>query len=161
MLLGNNLNHRFSQFSRSIGTGLTIPEFYNLKNANALTAAENQSTIRLAGLFADFLLDIKGIFYLNLTGRNDWASTFGRNNNQFFYPSAGIGFVFTEAFGWNESNFLPYGKLRASYAMAGKEPGPYLLNTVFTGGAAGGGFITGVSSPFLDQSFFYFKRNIG
>ena len=161
LLLGNNLNHRFSQFTRATGSGLTIPEFYNLKNADALTAAENQSTVRLAGLFADFTLDLKGILYLNFTGRNDWASTFGKNNNQFFYPSASLGFIFTEALGMEKNNFFPYGKLRASYALAGKEPGPYLLNTVFVGGGAGGGFITGVASPFLDQNFFTLSGTLG
>lgn len=161
LMLGNNLNHRFAQTIRATGAGLTIPEFYNLSNASNFTASESQSTIRLAGLFADLNLDYKGMLYLNLTGRNDWASTFGENNNNFFYPSASLAFVFSEAFGLSKGTFLPFGKIRASYATAGKEPGPYLLNTVFVGGGAGGGFISGVSAPFLGQNLFTLSGTLG
>ncbi|MDX2245140.1 MAG: SusC/RagA family TonB-linked outer membrane protein [Bacteroidia bacterium] len=161
LMLGNNLNHRFSQTTRAVGAGLTIPEFYNLSNASTFTAAEGQSTIRLAGLFADLALDYKGMLYLNLSGRNDWASTFGENNNNFFYPSASLAFIFTEAFGLSKGTFLPFGKIRASYATAGKEPGPYLLNTVFVGGGAGSGFISGVAAPFLGQNLFTLDGTLG
>lgn len=154
LLLGSNLNHRFSQTVFAEGTGLTIPGFFNLSNASNFRALEDQDTRRIAGLFGDLQLEYKRMLYLNLTARNDWASTFGNNQNNFFYPSASLGFVFTEALGLSDGSILPFGKLRVSYAEAGKEPDPYLLSTVFIGGTAGGGFITGVSAPFLGQNLF-------
>jgi hypothetical protein len=48
--------------------------------------------------------------YLTLTGRNETSSTLPEENNTFFYPSASLGFVFTEALGLSSSKVLPYGK---------------------------------------------------
>jgi hypothetical protein len=65
-----------------------------------------------------------------------------------------MGWVFTETFGLADNKVLPFGKIRLSYAEAGKEPGAYLLNDVFIPGGSGSGFITGVSSPFLGKNMF-------
>jgi hypothetical protein len=42
-----------------------------------------------ASVLANIDLD-KDYLFLNLTGRNDWTSVLSKENNNFFYPSAGV-----------------------------------------------------------------------
>jgi len=153
LLLGNNLNHRYFQNVYTQGTGLSIPDFYNISNAAAVNSSEAYSIVRLASLFADLRLEYKRMLYLNVTARNDWASTFAADNS-FIYPSASVGFVFTEAFGLSENKILPFGKIRMSYAIAGKEPPVYSSSTTYGGGFYGGGFIDFFQTPFLGVTNF-------
>jgi hypothetical protein len=63
-----------------------------------------------------------------------------RNNRTFFYPSANIGWIFTELEPL-KNDILSYGKLRVSYAEVG-QAGDY-YSTYFTTPAYGGGFSSG------------------
>lgn len=67
----------------------------------------------------------KNYLFLDVTGRNDWSSALGINNQSFFYPSVSTGFVFTDAFDI-KSNVLSYGKVRASWAQSGNDSRPYM-----------------------------------
>jgi outer membrane receptor protein involved in Fe transport len=63
-----------------------------------------------------------------------------RNNRTFFYPSANIGWIFTELEPL-KNDILSYGKLRVSYAEVG-QAGDYYL-TYYTTPSYGGGFSSG------------------
>ncbi len=52
------------------------------------------------------------------------------NNNSYFYPSAALSFVVTDAFGI-KSDVLSFLKLRASYAEVGGPADPYALEGVY------------------------------
>lgn len=69
-------------------------------------------------------LGYKEYLFLDISGRNDWSSTLGLNNQSFFYPSVSASFVFTDALKLN-SDILTFGKLRASIAQAGNDAIPY------------------------------------
>jgi hypothetical protein len=43
-----------------------------------------------ASVLANIDLEYKDYLFLNLTGRNDWTSVLSKENNNFFYPSAGV-----------------------------------------------------------------------
>ncbi|MBK7709821.1 MAG: hypothetical protein IPJ37_01755 [Bacteroidales bacterium] len=62
----------------------------------------------------------KNYLFLDVTGRNDWSSALGVDNQSFFYPSVSTGFIFTDAFNI-KSNILSYGKVRASWAQSGND----------------------------------------
>lgn len=88
----------------------------------------------LGAVFASAQLAYKRFLYLDLTARNDWSSRLTAGNRSFFYPSAGLSFVFTEALDlpdwWN------YGKVRGSYAVVGNTtPSLYFTNTAYTYGS--------------------------
>jgi hypothetical protein len=51
-----------------------------------------------ASVLANIDLEYKDYLFLNLTGRNDWTSVLSKENNNFFYPSAGVSFIPTLAF---------------------------------------------------------------
>ncbi len=73
----------------------------------------------LIGLYGQFDFDYDRFLYLTLSGRNDWASNFARDNRALFYPSASVSFIPTEAFeGLKSQNGLNYLKIRAGYGTS-------------------------------------------
>jgi hypothetical protein len=65
------------------------------------------------------------MFFINVTGRNDWTSTLPKNNNSYFYPSVSSSFVFSELV--PQLTWLNYGKLRGSWANVGSDASAYQL----------------------------------
>jgi len=135
-LLGAKLdfggNRRDASYQASnFGTDqLIIPGVYNIGNsAIPVNPGENVQRRRINSLYAQSDLSWRDYLFLNMTARNDWSSTLPKGNNSYFYPSASLGFVFTEAvpmltFG----NTLNYGKLRAGWASVGNgDTAPYSL----------------------------------
>ncbi len=95
----------------------------------------------LGAVFASAQLAYKRYLYLDLTARNDWSSRLSAGNRSFFYPSAGLSFVFTEAL--NLPEWWSYGKLRGSYAIVGNTtPTIYFTNTEYTYGSFNSSAIT-------------------
>lgn len=148
--IGNNLNHRYSQDLYARGRDLNVPNFYNLANATDLYAGEANTTIRTAALFFDAQYDYKKMLYVGVTGRNEWASTFGPNKNNFFYPSFSTSFVFTEILNQpNVAKVLPFGKVRFSWARSGINPAAYATQTYFGRETYTDGFTDGIGFPYL------------
>lgn len=161
LTLGSNLNHRFDQDIFTRGRTLTIPEFFNMSNASNLYVSEANTTKRIAGMFFDLNLGWNSMLYLNIAGRNDWASTFGekRRKNGFFYPATSLSFVFSELI--PENDIFSFGKVRFSWARAGIEPSPYSTQTYFTQPFFSDGFTDGISFPYLGQNGFGYSGTLG
>ena len=158
--LGSQLNHRYDLTVFARGQNLAVPNFYNLNNASTLYADNTEQTIRLAGLLFSADLGYKELVYLTVSGRNDWASTFGpQAKNSFFYPSATLSFIATELMGKN--NILNYLKLRASFAQAGREPNAYSSRTYYTRPTFTDGFTNGIGFPYLGQNGFNISNSLG
>jgi TonB-linked SusC/RagA family outer membrane protein len=116
------------------GDGLIVPEWYNIANTKAQVFKQpSLSTFRRMSEYLQVKLAYKSYLFLDLTARNEKASSFisdinpsGKTN---LYPSASLGFV------WSDLVKLPkwmnYGKLRASYAIVGKNPAPYFTKTAY------------------------------
>ncbi|MFK7970424.1 MAG: SusC/RagA family TonB-linked outer membrane protein [Bacteroidia bacterium] len=165
LMVGNNLSHRTRKNLYVQGAGLTIDNFYNLGNASNITTFDYDEIIRTAAVFADAQFEWDNWIFLGLTGRNEWASTFGQEaeTQSFFYPAANLGVVFTEALGLESSTGFPYGKLRVSYGEVGNQPPVYSTSTVFVGPSITDGYTRaqGVSSPFAGQSLFGQSTQLG
>ncbi|MDU1903384.1 MAG: SusC/RagA family TonB-linked outer membrane protein [Dysgonomonas sp.] len=71
----------------------------------------------MASVYGSGQLAYNHYLYLDITARNDWTSRLPKKSRSFFYPSVGVGFVFTDAI--KLPSWLPYGKVRASYAIVG------------------------------------------
>lgn len=131
VLLGHNFRKRNASNQISTASELVIPGLYNLDNVNGTPNTTNDIQLRsLHGLYADVQFSFKKYLFLGLTGRNDWSSTLPKTKNSFFYPSANISFVLTDAFNI-QSKLFNYAKLRASIAQVGNDPNPYQLLTYF------------------------------
>ncbi len=121
------------QNDRLTGTGqdIIIPELYNLYNfLDQRVIGDLTETQRIMGLYSQVTVDYRDWAFLNLTARNDWSSTLPTSNNSYFYPSASLGVVFTDALGIR-SKWLDYGKLRLSVAKVGSDAPPYRLSTTY------------------------------
>ncbi len=128
-LLGSNLNMNEDNQLRGRGTDVNIPGFYNLSNFTTQTVAGALPTKRrLVGVYSQATFDYKDWGFLTLTGRNDWSSTLPTANNSYFYPSASLGVVFTDALSL-QLPWLSYGKVRVSLSKVGSDAPPYKLST--------------------------------
>ncbi len=159
VILGNNLNNRFSSDQYLRGRDLAIPDFYNMSNASNLYASSGTGRVKTAAMYLNAELSYKSMLYLNVTGRNEWASTFGTAKSSFFYPSANASFVFTEAIGSND--ILSYGKMRIAYAQAGINPPAYATRTYFTQPTFTDGFTSGLNFPYLGMNGFGQSNGLG
>ncbi|MGI8584607.1 MAG: SusC/RagA family TonB-linked outer membrane protein, partial [Chitinophagaceae bacterium] len=85
-----------------------------------------KSDYQTVGVFAQAGLAFKEFVYVNVGGRNSWASSLEKANRSIFYPSASISFLPTAAFSGLQGNkLLNYLKLRAGYATSASFPAPY------------------------------------
>ena len=159
--VGLNLNSRRDDDLFSRGRNLAIPGFYNLSNASDLYNSQELIEKRIAGIFGDLTLSFDNQLYLQLTGRNDWASTFGvdARDNGFFYPSANLSWVFSELL--PSTDVLSFGKIRASIAQAGIEPFPYRTRTYYVAPFITDGFTDGFGFPYGGQNGFSLSSRLG
>ncbi len=147
LTLGNNVNTQDFQSLFVQGDGLTIPGFYNLSNATSIITTESIAQLRSVSAYFDARFSFKNYLFLSVTGRNDWSSTLPKEDRSFFYPSVSAGFVFTEAFGLDQEGFLPYGKIRVSWAQTGNGAPAYSTNSVYVPATPGDGWTNGVLFP--------------
>jgi TonB-linked SusC/RagA family outer membrane protein len=123
--LGANHLKRHQEVTGSYGTNLNVDGMYTISNTQNVTPRHYASGKEMNSGYFTGQLGYNNYLFLDVTGRNDWSSTLGLNNYSFFYPSVGASFVFTDALKM-EKGILSYGKLRASFAMAGNDASPFL-----------------------------------
>ena len=145
----------YNTFSASAtGQDFQAPNLWSINNTRLDTqrAFNNLTQRRLVGLFGSFNANYDNMVFLTLTARNDWSSTLPIKNNSFFYPSAGLSFIFTELDVFDGvSDVLSYGKIRGSVAQVGKDANPYSIRPFYESAmTTGGGFRYGFTGPSLD-----------
>ena len=145
---GHDYNQRTRSAFIQTASTLVLPDFPNMANGGSFNPdIENQSRVRLMGVFGDLRLDYKNYLFLGLTARNEWSSTLPANNRSYFYPGINASLVFTDAFQMSKS-VLSYGKIRAGYAKTARSGPAYNIFNVFGSGVFSDGFTDGVSFPF-------------
>jgi len=124
-VIGATFNDYNSATDSQRGTNMYDPNFYSINN----TLPSTQRTLtyvnryRTVGAFAQAIMGYKTLLYLTLSGRIDGASRLMPNNPYFAYPSASLAFNFSDLASVKTAlPWLDNGKLRASYALTGKEP---------------------------------------
>ena len=122
-MLGTAIRKNRSESVNTNAGGLDLPDLFVMNNGRAVTAGNFLSRQEIQSLFGSAQISWKDAFYLDITGRNDWASTLPEQNRSFFYPSVSLSAVLSELVTlpdwWN------YAKLRTSYAFVGKEAAPF------------------------------------
>jgi TonB-linked SusC/RagA family outer membrane protein len=131
-LIGQNINQRRFQNIAVQADAFAIAGFYNASNGSVFTVGSGESSTlrRLVGYYAQASFNYNNYAFLELTGRADQSSTLPKDKNTYFYPSANVSLVFTDALNI-KSNFFSYGKIRANYAKVGRDADPYLLNNLY------------------------------
>ena len=120
-LVGANINriNRESIFASTNG-GLVVPRLYSLSNSRGTLTppTERVENIGRDGVFASTTFGFRERVFLDLTIRRDKSTTLPAGHNSYVYPSAALGYVFSEDL--KESTpWLSYGKVRANYAQVG------------------------------------------
>ena len=155
VLVGNNIRKQTFNSLNTIGTGINVRDFFNISNFNSLDRSQFQSEEILIGAYGDVSLNYNDYAYLSLTGRNDWSSTLPVENRSFFYPSANLSFVFTEAFsGVFEGLPINFGRARFSASQVGNDTDPFQLRTTFAQSASGDGVRGDITFPFRGVNAF-------
>ena len=120
----------------TLGSQLSIYNFYNLANAKIIGVSQGYEQKRLIGYFGEATFDYKNFLFLTITGRNDITSTLSKENRSFFYPSASLSYVFSDHFKLPAS--ISQAKLRLSYAKLGKDA------PIYAGASSGFSTYTGL-----------------
>jgi TonB-linked SusC/RagA family outer membrane protein len=108
----------------NVGNGtvaLMYPNFFTFANMpyNVIFNQTINRTIK-QGAFANVQLGFKDMFYVDLSARNDWASTLALTGNQsYLYPAVGISGIVSQMVKLPE--VISYMKVRASYSQTGNE----------------------------------------
>jgi TonB-linked SusC/RagA family outer membrane protein len=131
VIIGNNINQRYSKRTTTIARGLVVPEYYNVANIKGSADVSTYEYMRrTVGLFATVSLNLNNYLFTQITARNDWSSTLPKENNSFFYPGINLGFIFSEFIPKNK--VFTYGKLRGGYALAGNDGPVYALESYYS-----------------------------
>lgn len=127
-------NRRYNENNIRRMSGSNFQTLDRVSSNNLETRDFNAFTDRFAvnSLYGSVNLAFDNYLFLDITGRNDWASTLPVINNSYFYPSVGLSFVLTDAVDGLKNGILDFAKFRASYAEVGNDLGqPYRFNTFY------------------------------
>ena len=131
-IFGGNANQRDFSRNRVTGTGIISDGLntglYRLDaTASQISRTDYTSQRRLNGIYGDLSLSYRDFLFLNVAGRNDWSSTLPKDNNNYFYPSASLSFVLSEAV--TMPSFLNYAKVRVAASKVGNDANVYQTAT--------------------------------
>lgn len=128
----NTMGTWYNQTSAN-SQGFIQPGFHAMGNSTVTSGSSTHSESYINSLFGQLELSYKSMLYFTFTGRNDWFSALsykGKSSaNHIFYPSIGAGFIVNEAFQLPE--WIPYLKVRGSWAQSGGAVGPYNLGLTY------------------------------
>jgi TonB-linked SusC/RagA family outer membrane protein len=128
---------------------LVYPGVYSMaNNAGPLVTQPFKSKYAINSFYGLLSTSFKDYLYVDLTARQDWISTLATANRTdqvgFFYPSASMSFLPSEAF--KLPKFIDYAKVRASLAGVGSgTTNPY--QTTFNYVSAGSTYAGGLQNP--------------
>ncbi|WP_437918330.1 SusC/RagA family TonB-linked outer membrane protein [Sphingobacterium sp. LRF_L2] len=139
--LGGNLRYYRGTSVRNASkneSGLITPGLYSLSNISPLNldflSTLNQKAVN--SVYGLLNLSYRDMVYLDLTARNDWASSLPKANRSYFYPSASLSVLVDQILPLTAEVSLF--KLRGGIARAGNDTTPYnLLNIVSNPGSWG------------------------
>ncbi len=109
----------------SVSTGINGLRFaneFNFQNIadNVMVNSTYGSKIIKEAVFANVQLGYKEMLFLDVSGRNDWASTLaGTGNDSYFYHAFGLTCIVSEMV--ELPDFISFGKIRASHTTVANE----------------------------------------
>lgn len=108
---------------KSIVSQLQFADIKSLSNNAALmSSVQENEWKKKEAVFGMASLGWDGWAFLDLTARNEWSSTLPKNNNSYFYWSAGSGIILSKLLKL-DPHYFPLIKLRGSFAQVGNDTG--------------------------------------
>ena len=132
---GNHMNRTYDRLSGSL-PALELPNLYNLSNLQTGSTANisnYHSDQQINSFYGYGQFSYKDMFFVDFTGRNDWASILPVENNSFFYPSVTASVVLSDVFPVLKENNINFLKVRGGWSKVGSTGalGAYSLNQTF------------------------------
>jgi len=132
---GNHMNRTYDRLSGSL-PALELPNLYNLSNLQTGSTANisnYHSDQQINSFYGYGQFSYKDMFFVDFTGRNDWASILPVANNSFFYPSVTASVVLSDVFPVLKENKINFLKVRGGWSKVGSTGalGAYSLNQTF------------------------------
>ncbi len=123
---GGNIRYETGLTQGYVGFGYKTPEMYNITNAESIASNQDEFTEKMVqSIYGAATVSYKSMLYLDVTARNDWSSTLPEDNLSYFYPSATLSFILTEALSLPDA--ISFAKLRGSWAKVGNDTDPYVI----------------------------------
>jgi len=148
VLLGSTLQHENRDRQRLNATGFATDEaMYNIKAAGTVKVDNASNAVILSkykynAVFARFNYNFDEKYLINLTGRRDGSSRFGKENRFNDFGSIAGAWIFSGEDFLKENKFLSFGKIRFSYGITGSDQiGDYTYLNLY-------GNVSGVSNPY-------------
>uniref|UniRef100_UPI0032171956 SusC/RagA family TonB-linked outer membrane protein n=1 Tax=uncultured Draconibacterium sp. TaxID=1573823 RepID=UPI0032171956 len=82
-------------------------------------------------LYGILNLSYNDYLFLEVTGRNDISSTLPEGENSYFYPSANLSFIATEAMDLTSIKWMNFAKARVAFAQTASDAEPYQVDPTF------------------------------
>jgi TonB-linked SusC/RagA family outer membrane protein len=130
--------------------GLLYPNefFYQNLAPNVQVQSTLGSRLEKQSLFANATIGFSEMLFIDVAGRNDWASSLATTgNDSYFYPSVGITGILSEMF--EMPDYISFAKIRGSYASVGNEV-PFNVVKPWHSITASGGVNFNTQAPFTD-----------
>ncbi|MEX6627449.1 SusC/RagA family TonB-linked outer membrane protein [Tenacibaculum salmonis] len=121
----NSKRTNYEQLVANYSDQLVYDGFFSNNFVNRNAGSFYSDTVNKMGVYAAANLSYKNFLYLNLVGRNDWASTHESGNNSLFYPGASISLLPLKAFNIDTNGAVNFLKLRGGYGSSARFAGPY------------------------------------
>ena len=150
-IAGTEFQQVYTNAAQLDGKGIIIRDFEQLSNTTTYTPSPSHGTskTRWLGVYGDFNINYKSIATLNVTLRNDWASTFKIGNNSYLYNGIGGSVNITELFPKMKGRVIENLKIRGNVATVGKAGDfVYATDSYFGGAGSADGFGPTVTFPF-------------
>jgi len=133
-ILGGSLRDNNAKYLNASSFGMAQPDLFNISNTTQRTqGGESIERVRQIGIYGDVRIGFRNYLYLHMTGRNDWRSQLSVENRSFFYPSADVSFILSDAVPTiKESGVIDVLKFRGGVSKVGLvNIGPYALLATF------------------------------
>ena len=148
-IIGNEISQIYSNFDQTIGYGVVVRDFEQLKNTTSFNPSHGSSKTRFVGLYGDFTVAYKSIASLNATLRNDWSSTFKADHYSYLYNAVSASVNITELFPSIKNNIIENIKVNGNIAKVGKAGDfVYATDSYFVGAGASDGFGPAINFPY-------------
>jgi TonB-linked SusC/RagA family outer membrane protein len=128
------------RFSNMGANALTVPGVYNFSNAAATpTIANSVEQKRVNSVYGQAQFGFRNLWFVDVTGRNDWSSTLPEGNNSYFYPSISSSLIVSDLVPAFRNTPVSFAKVRASWARVGNDADPYQTQVSFSPATPWGG----------------------
>lgn len=155
--IGGSINDKNVNSTRydSKNASLKYANVFNLANivmnGSASIDQKIDSRRQLQSVFGTAQVGYQDKVFLDLTARNDWASTLAYTSHEksgFFYPSAGLSFLIDK---WIQlPEWISFAKLRGTYSKVGNDIPQFITNSV-SHITAGGELQANDTAPFKEM----------